>query len=739
MSAKAVSRPALRRLAARLGILLRYVDAGGTVRVASHRTIEALAAALGYDASTEAAAARAAHLVAAADAGPIAPTRVATPAAARHVPIALPAAHRHGGEWLIELLDEHGERRTAAASLRERRREPQITLPFTPDRGYHRLRLTLIARGAPEVTVDQRLIVVPARCPTPRRRLGARGVFGLLVNLYAVESARNWGAGDFGDLGTIVDFAGAAGAAFVGVNPLHALRNTRREISPYSPVSRLYRNPLYLDIEAVPESADSPTMARRLRCRTLAADLEALRAGPRLDYAGVMALKTPIIAALHRAFVRRHGDADTARGRAYRRYCREEGTALRDFATYVALEEHLAPAAGRDWRRWPRALRDPGSAAVAEFRRRHARDVDRAQWVQFELDRQLAGIAARARRAGLAIGVYPDLALGSAARGADVWAFPGQFVLDGTSLGAPPDGLAPAGQNWGLPPLDPHALRRGGYAYWARLLRSAFRHAGALRIDHVLGLFRQFWIPPGRPGCEGAYIEFPTDDLLGVLALESERAGALVIGEDLGTVPPGLPERLRAAGVLSTRVLLFSRDRRGAFMPAPSYPHRSLVSANTHDMAPLAGWTAGRDLVLRRTHGQLPDARALAAARRERHRAVAMLRALLVDAGLWPTDRPADGADPAFRGAVHAFLCRTPSALVGIAFDDLAGAVDPVNLPGVALDRYPSWSRRPGLTLERLATDAAVATALAGTARRRARPPRHARGPDLAAYRPAAK
>ncbi len=712
------TRPVLRRLAARLGVLSRYVDTSGTVRHTSDETAEALAAALGYDASTETSAGRAEHaLLLAETARPIAATRVCAPAEARRVALALPDPLRLAAqvEWHAELQDETGRRVRTAGRFRPRHATPSVRLPASPAHGYHRLRLELAAPGVPTLHAEQTLIVVPRRCPVLRERLGARGVFGLLVNLYAVESARNWGAGDFGDLATLVDFAATIGAAFVGVNPLHALRNGRREISPYSPVSRLYRNPLYLDVQAIPELADTPHIARLLRSTRMQTTLARLRAGDHVDYAAVMAAKQPVIAALHRTFAARHRDAPTARGRAYRRWCRAEGGALLDFATYTALEDYLAPRAGRDWRRWPRAYRDPGSPAVAAFRASHAEAIDRARWVQFELDRQLGAVAARA---DLPLGVYQDVALGSAARGADPWAFPGRFVLDGTSLGAPPDELAPAGQNWGLPPLDPHALRRAGYGYWIRLLRSAFRHAGALRIDHVMGLFRQFWIPAGRAGSEGAYVRFPADDLLGILALESTRARALVIGEDLGTVPAGLPARLRKAGVLSTRVLLFSRDRHGAFVPASKYPRQALLGANTHDMVPLAGWTAARDVTLRRTHGQLHNAAELAAARRERRGAVAALHELLVEAGLWPKDEAADGADPRFRGAVHAFLCRTPSALVGISLDDLAGTVDPVNLPGVDLDCYPSWSRKPGLPLERLASDVRVATALAGTKRR---------------------
>lgn len=715
------SRPALARLARRLGILPRYVDITGTTRTTSDRTAEALLAALGHDAATEAAAARAERALAAVAAHQILPpTRVTTRSDARRVPVQLPGGLGAARtiEWRLTLQDERGAQVVSDGRLARRDATVRLPLPHIPSEGYHRLEVRLEAKGATPREAEQTFVVVPPHCPLPRSRLGGRSVFGLLANLYAVESRRNWGAGDLGDLGTLVDFAGEIGAAFVGVNPLHVLRNVRREISPYSPVSRLYRNPLYLDVTAVPELAETPDVARRLASTTMQSALTRLRGGSHVDYTAVMALKAPLIAALHRRFVALHRDHDTPRGRAYRRYRRAEGAALLDFATHTALETHLAPTAGRDWRRWRREYRDPASPAVAAFRAAHREAIDRAMWVQFELDRQLGAVAARAERAGLPLGVYQDIALGSAARGSDPWAFPGQFVLDGTSLGAPPDDLAPAGQNWGLPPLHPHAIRADGYQYWIRLLRSAFRHAGALRIDHVMGLFRQFWIPPRRPGSEGAYVRFPADDLLGILALESARARALVIGEDLGTVPPGLPERLRHAGILSTRVLLFNRNRRGAFRPATSYPRQALVGANTHDMVPLAGWTSGRDLGLRRAHGQIRNDAALAEARRERRGASAALAALLVRASLWPSGVAADGNDPRFRGAVHAFLCRTPTTLVGIALDDLTGTPDPVNLPGVDLDRYPSWSRRPGLPLEELRSDPRVGLALTGTRRR---------------------
>jgi len=340
--------------------------------------------------------------------------------------------------------------------------------------------------------------------------------------------------------------------------------------------------------------------------------------------------------------------------------------------------------------------------------------------------------------------------------------FPKLFLEGGVSIGAPPDALGPLGQNWGLPPIDPTALARDGYRYWIHLVRAAFRHAGALRIDHVMGLFRQFWIPPGRPGSDGAYVRMPADDLLGILALESARARALVIGEDLGTVPAGLPREMARWGLLSMRVLYFGRDARGRFLPPRRYPARALVCANTHDMAPLAGYWQGRDLVLRRRAGQITTDAALAAAERSREIGRAALVRALRDEGVLrappPREHPRrDRRDvKAARGghasdadrcgaaasageladeestvaapstgelcaAVHTFLARTPAVLVGVSLDDLTGEVDPVNLPGVTLDVYPSWSRKMRCSADALAHDPAIAAALGEAPRLRGR------------------
>lgn len=718
MAARVSSRPALRALAARAGVLSEYVDQTGVVRRASDATRVAILDAMGFVADTEVRARESLHAVAAADAaGVIAPARVVRPAAARMLPVRPPG--RGEWRWEVEVTDEAGRIRRAEGRVGGAGVAPSVRLPFALVPGHYRVAVRLTAARGAEHAGEQALIVTPGRCLTAAelglgRDAIRRGVFGIVANLYTLRSARNWGVGDLGDLCELVRFAGTHGAAFVGINPLHALGNVGDEISPYQPLSRLYRNPLYLDVTAVPELRACPAAHARLARSETRAAIAGLRDGDRVDYAAVMAEKDAVLRELHRTFLARHRGRGTARGEAYERYRDAEGESLRDFATFVALRAHFAAGdpRWRDWRRWPARYRDHRSRAVADFRIAHGDAVDYACFLQFELDRQLAMVAARARAAGLGIGVYQDLALGSSPLGCDPWAFPDLFLRGGVSIGAPPDPFAPEGQNWGLPPMHPLALARDGYRYWTSLVRGAFRHAGALRIDHVMGLFRQFWIPPGGSGADGAYVRMPADALLGILALESARARALVIGEDLGTVPAELPRALARWGLLSMRVLYFMREARGGFVPARRYGSRALVSANTHDMAPLAGYLEGSDLRLRRRAGQIPTDAALAAAERERAGEHGALIARLRRDRLLAAARaqPVPAVD--LHAAVHGFLARTPGLMLGIALDDLTGEREPVNLPGVGLDTYPSWSRKMRGAVDTLATDAHVRRAL---------------------------
>ena len=710
---------ALHRLAERLGIVAEYVDqTGREQRQTSDETRVALLAAMGVDASTEDAAARALDALEDARLREVLPPVRVVVAGAPGLEAALALGERWGAfvDWALELEEESGRvRREGGTARRAAGGHAAIPIPWRLEPGYHTLRIDL--HGAQGTrSLRQSLIVVPRSCPTPDSLLGGRRVWGITANLYTVRSARNWGAGDLGDLETLVRWAASVGADFVGVNPLHALRNRGTDVSPYSPVSRLFRNVLYLDVERIPELARSTAARTLLEAPETRQLLEALRGAGHVHYEAVMALKRPILELLHAEFRRARDeegdDAGADRARAYDAWVESQGEALRDFATFLAIEEVMAeerPEAGW-WREWPEALRDPRSASVEEFRAREAERVDFHRWLQFELDRQLGTVAAAASDAGLDIGLYEDLAIGTSPNGSDAWGFPDLFAA-GATVGAPPDVFQKDGQNWGLPPIDPHKLAADGYRYWIRLVRSALGHAGALRIDHVMGLFRQFWIPEGKTGHDGAYVRFPADDLLGILALESTRAGALVVGEDLGTVPEDVPPTLARWGVLSSKVLYFERDERG-FASNASYAPRALATANTHDLPTLAGFWSGRDISLAHELGVADEEETRRRESERRDERDALLRRLRADGVLGEEDAP-EGA--ALRGAVHDFLARSPSALVGISLDDVVGETEPVNMPGLPPDRFPSWTRRLRVPLEALEGDPDVRRSFGAT------------------------
>ncbi|GAC1516833.1 MAG: 4-alpha-glucanotransferase [Gemmatimonadaceae bacterium] len=712
-------RSALHTLAARCGIVPDYVDQSGKERrVTSDEARIALLEVMGMDASTEQ---RAREALAALDEEErrelLPPVRVIEAGrASAATSLVLPRHVAGAGEWELTLEEEEGivHRKTGELARRHRAttRPSGFAIPLPADTppGYHTLRLAIDTPvGAHEA--EQRVIVVPSSCPDIHTRLGGHRVYGITANLYSARSARNWGAGDIGDLRALIDWGAGKGAAFVGVNPLHALRNSGGDISPYSPVSRLFRNVLYLDPVDVPELAESEEARALMDTPAFHAELAHLRASTRVEYERVVALKRPVLEALHRTFCRL--PRESRRSLQYAHYVASQGSPLDDFATFVALTEQFGRQDGtiRGWRAWPAPYRDPRSAAVDRYRRAKAPVIDFHRWLQFELDSQLASAARLARERGMRVGVYQDLAIGTSPDGSDSWAFHDLF-LHGASVGAPPDDYSREGQNWGLPPLDPRVLRRTRYEFWIRLVRSAMRHAGALRIDHVMGLFQLFVIPQGMRGRQGAYLRYPAHDLLGILALEATRAGALVVGEDLGTVPADVPSALDKWGVLSSKVLYFERDAKGSFKAAAHYAARSLATANTHDMATVAGFWQGRDIDVKRETGIIDDSDA-AAARRARQKERSALIARLRAEKVLPAGATVENVDAAtLRGAVHEMLARSPAALVGFSLDDLVGEVEPVNVPGAGPDRFSSWTRRLTTSIEDLATDPAVAASL---------------------------
>ncbi len=701
-------RRALRTLSQRLGILETYRDVDGSDRLTSDATREALVAAMGHDGSTEAGATRALDaLDREARERLLEPVLVWREWAEGRPELRLNAAALGDArDYRIELRLESGECESSRGSLPESREQAVVDLPLPckPPLGYHEIRIELDAPGGSR-RGSQRLVMAPRTSLQPEERIGDRA-FGIWANAYTLRSGGDggWGHGGLRELRELGRMAGESGAAFVGINPLHAVTNRGLDYSPYSPSSRLYRNILYLDPEAVPELARSSGARKLLDDPQRRARRVALEAAARIDHEAVLEAMLPVLRELYATFIR---CASPSRKQAYADYRDREGSTLRDFAIWETLAEHrgrLGNEPGSAWWRWPAPLRDPDSTAVAAFHRDHADEVDFRCWLQFELDRQLAETDRSLRDAGCTLGLYQDLALGSARASADAWMAQDLFAA-GAQVGAPPDAYAPEGQDWGFPPFDPHRLRAQAYRPWSELVRAACTHSGALRIDHAMGLLRLFWIPEGRPGSEGAYVSYRADDLLGILALESRRQDTVLVAEDLGTLPPELPGMLADWGLLRSSVVYFENDDHH-FRPTSHYPPRALASVSTHDLAPLAGHFQGSDLDLRAAANGVDPDPAVSPAYEERRQAKEGLVAALRTEGFLAPEGGGDTPDSAgLRDAVHAFLAATPCILASVSLDDLAEERDPVNLPGVPLTSHRSWSRRMSRSLEELSPE----------------------------------
>ncbi len=664
----------LARLAALHGVAMSYQPAPDRVVHVPESTVVAVLAALGVDASTPEAvdAALEAH-------EERRRTRLLPPCTVVRsgtVPrLHLPAGTEATVELEVEL--ETGETLPWPA--------PELPL------GHHRLH----ARSARGQSATGALIVVPERIPVPAERS-----WGFMVQLYSLLSARSWGMGDLGDLADLAAWAGRdPGAGFLTVNPLHsAVPGEPTDPSPYRPSSRRFPDPVYLRVEDVPEYAylTGPDRERAAALLAEAADLreKVLCDGALIDRDAVWRLKR---AALE---IVRQVPLSPGRRAAYRAFLAEQGRALEDHATWNALAERH----GSDWHSWPAGLRDPRSPQTARARAECQDRVDfycRLAWLT---DGQLGAAQAAAADAGMPVGVVHDLAVGVHPSGADAWALR-DALAPGMSVGAPPDAFNARGQDWGLPPWRPDALAATGYAPYRDLLRGVLRHAGGVRIDHVMGLFRLWWVPEGRPPTEGTYVRYDADAMLGVLALEAHRAGAVVIGEDLGTVEPGVREQLAGRGILGTSVLWFERDYANAGRPLPpgAWREACLATVTTHDLPSTAARLTGEHVELRHRLGLLT--RPLAEEQAADAAEVAEWLDVLTRLGLLP-EGPRD-EEGAIR-AVHRFLLRTPARMVGVWLPDAVGDRRPQNLPGT-WDQYPNWrlpiadaTGRP-VTLEELA------------------------------------
>ena len=498
------------------------------------------------------------------------------------------------------------------------------------------------------------------------------------VQLYGVRSARNWGMGDFTDLASLIELADHLGADGVGLNPLHALFDDRPgDCSPYSPNSRLFLNALYIDVEKLPEfQPDSETSE----------GLGALRASDVVDYVGVAGLKWR---ALRKAFAAFKANAKPGRQQDFDKFRAERGTLLSHFACFEVLRHKF----GKPWWEWPEQWRQPDDARCAALRQgKDAGEIEFVEFVQWTADRQLGAAADLAKQLGMKVGLYLDVAVGVQADGFDAW---NEQVAISRHLGvgAPPDPLNTAGQSWGLAGFNAAGLEQQSFAPYRDMLRASMRHAGAIRLDHVLGLKRLYLVPQGFSARDGVYVQMPFEALLAATALESVASRCVVIGEDLGTVPEGFRDQIADWGIWSYLVMMFERDDAGSFRNIDHYLTNALVTFNTHDLSTYAGWRSFGDLKLKRSLGIDPGESDDA-----RWHALAMLDEVLRHHAIDRNDLY----------SVANFLARTKSRLLAVSLEDLLGVVDQPNIPGT-INEHPNWRRRLPVPIEQMTSTFDVA------------------------------
>ncbi len=724
----------LRLLASRAGISPEYHDIAGTLHVTTDDTRRAILTAMGFEVGSRELLAQA--LLALDDEAWQQPCD----------PILILQQGYGPTQWTFRLALEEGEEQHVAVAWnimdekgtvvhREEtnpglnpceirslagRRMARLELPLVQHLALGYYDLSVGTLGSKVVTRGTlRVVVAPANCFVPEELARGGKVWGLALQLYSLRSQTNWGVGDFTDLSRLVEWAGKElGAGIIGLNPLHALKNSRpHHLSPYSPTSRLFLNELYIDLDRLPEYHASPDAQRLRNSAEFQEKLEQARAADLVDSEAVIKAKRTMLDLAYRQFLKDNYagtepllEPITARGWLLHRFIRDEGESLERFALFQVLEEErrLIEQSPKLWPEWPAQYRAPGSPALHEFSKRHRKRVRFFQYMQWVAADQLRAANTRAAQVQMTVGLYPDLALGSDRNGAEAWMLQDVLAL-GADCGAPPDAFAPQGQNWGFAPFHPLRLKATGYRSFIELLRKTLRQGGAIRIDHVMTLFRLFWVPRGMSAESGAYVQYPAEDLLRILALESLRAQTLVIGEDLGTVPDYVREQLARYKVLSYRVFYFERNWDGACKSPSAYPEQSLAVVTTHDLPTLTGYWTGEDIRLRAKLGMYANEQAIQQAFEERTRDRGHILRALNGAGLLPSgvsDQPDSVPEmtSALCRAIHVYLASSPAWVVMANLDDVIGEVTQMNLPGT-VDAYPNWSRKLSLSLEELQRD----------------------------------
>ena len=683
----ALSDPALGELADRFGISTQFYDWKGRHTQVGEQTVIAILAEFGVDASTPERARAAAQRVrddhwrrivqpcVVLRAGQEGRVDVHVPAGA---PVSLRIVGEDGNDHLPWQVDNWNPDRPIDGRMIG---EATFGIPGNLPLGYHELIVTIgthdadgsEADGGIHATATSTIIVTPNRVGLPRR-MGASRVWGYAAQLYSVRSHHSWGLGDLTDLADLCTWSASQGAGYLLTNPLHAAEVTgRMEPSPYLPSSRLFVNPIYIRPELIAEYHDldqyDASIIESLRTTTLDDDPQAL-----LDRDRTWQAKSQALELIHRV------DMSASRRMAFTAFRVARGRRLEDFATWCLLSE----LHGSDWHDWPAELHDPHGAAVARVRREHADRIDFHMWLQWIADQQLSTAQSSGTDAGMPVGLICDLAVGVNGSGADAWMLNGLFARE-MNVGAPPDPFNQAGQDWGQPPMRPDVLEQMAYAPLREMVSSALRHAGGVRIDHIMGLFRLWWVPRGLGPRHGAYVRYNHEAMVGVVALEAYRAGALVIGEDLGTVEPWVRDHLASRGILGTSIMWFETGPDGRPKQPQQWREHAMSSVTSHDLPPTSSYLRGDHVELRDRLGLLTESvdEERENARRERETWLASLRQQGV--------LEADEDDPEqVTLAMHTLLTRTPSKVINATLTDAVGDPRTQNLPGTE-DEYPNW------------------------------------------------
>ena len=602
------------------------------------------------------------------------------------------------GEYTWQLTTEEGKQHKGHAQAGKK-----MVLPATLPEGYH------------DLTVSQnehhwqcRVIVAPKRCYESAALMQNEKLWGACVQLYTLRSAYNWGIGDFGDLQRMLVDVAKRGGAFIGLNPIHALYPANPEsASPYSPSSRRWLNVIYIDVNAVDDFLLSDEAQTWWKMPTTQQMLSEVRDVQWVDYSTVTVLKMAALRMAWKQFSLR--GARDEQVVAFQAFVQQGGDSLYYQAAFDALHAYQVKEDEMrwGWPVWPEGFRDAHNPEVNAFCTEHRDEVNFYLWLQFLAYTQFEACWQTSQGFKMPIGLYRDLAVGVAEGGSETWCDRELYCLK-ASVGAPPDILGPLGQNWGLPPMDPHVIAARAYQPFIDLLRSNMTSCGALRIDHVMSMLRLWWIPYGETADKGAYVHYPVDDLLSILALESQRHHCMVIGEDLGTVPVEIVGKLRDSGVYSYKVLYFEHDEEKQFRAPLAWPKQSMAVATTHDLPTLRGYWESGDLTLGKTLGLYPDEEMLAELYQDRERAKQGLLDSLHEYDCLPKRAGHKASLMAMTGRLNRgmqrYIADSNSALLGLQPEDWLGMPEPVNIPGTSY-QYKNWRRKLSTSLEAMFAD----------------------------------